>query len=164
MRRNKESEEKSIEYRFYRSDVPRCEKNEPSVSRRSFATQKRTGKSLVSVSNRVVRLCFKRAECKNVGGGSRYGSGQGRSQATCSALTVHRTVIHYRNAASLPRRPDKCRAQNAELLRKAPSGRELPTQSGEGECVRFDFHLIINSRRLLPSRQAAPPPSRREAW
>ena len=37
---------------------------------------------------------------------------------------------------------------------KAPSGRELPTKSGEGERVTVKFNQISKSRRLLPSRFA----------
>ena len=36
---------------------------------------------------------------------------------------------------------------------KAPSGRELPTKSGEGECVTMKFNLNFR-RGLLPSRSA----------
>ena len=36
-------------------------------------------------------------------------------------------------------------------LYKAPSGRELPTESGEGECVIWKQFLFPNPRGLLPS-------------
>ena len=37
---------------------------------------------------------------------------------------------------------------------EAPSGRELPTKSGEGERVTMNFNLNFKSRGLLPSRFA----------
>ena len=39
-------------------------------------------------------------------------------------------------------------------VKKAPSGRELPTKSGEGERVTIIFIKTFKLRRLLPSRFA----------
>ena len=47
---------------------------------------------------------------------------------------------------------------------KAPSGRELSSEcETEGECAKIKKSIIASVRRLLPSRQAVPPPSQREA-
>ena len=40
-----ESETKTVDNRFWRSDVSRCEQSKPSVPRRSCATQKQTGEN-----------------------------------------------------------------------------------------------------------------------
>ena len=51
------------------------------------------------------------------------------------------------------------------MMPKAPSGRELPTESGEGERVRKRFYLPFGCegsfRHFLTKM---PPPSRREAY
>ena len=39
---------------------------------------------------------------------------------------------------------------------KAPSGRELPTKSGEGERVTMKFNLNFKSRGLLPPLSRSP--------
>ena len=46
---------------------------------------------------------------------------------------------------------------------KAPSGRELPTESGEGERVTIKFIKTPKTRRLLPPLRG-PPSSRRNAF
>ena len=51
------------------------------------------------------------------------------------------------------------------MMPKAPSGRELPTESGEGECVPKQFYVPFGRagsfRHFLTKM---PPPSRREAY
>ncbi len=51
------------------------------------------------------------------------------------------------------------------MMPKAPSERELPTESGEGECVPKQFYVPFGRagsfRHFLTKM---PPPSRREAY
>ena len=51
------------------------------------------------------------------------------------------------------------------MMPKAPSERELPTESGEGECVPKQFYVPFGRagsfRHFLAKM---PPPSRREAY
>ena len=48
-------------------------------------------------------------------------------------------------------------------MSKAPSGRELPTESGEGECVILKLVFVVSCAGSF-HRYRGPPPSRREAF